>query len=32
VENVKLIGSQTQFAFEIKAANVLYIVKWAHPK
>jgi len=27
VENGKLIGSQTLFAFEIKAANVLYIVR-----
>jgi len=27
VENAKLIGSQTLFAFEIKAANVLCIVR-----
>ena len=27
MENGKLIGSQTPFAFEIKAANVLYIVR-----
>jgi hypothetical protein len=32
VDYGKLIGSQTLFAFEIKAANVLYIVRLAFSK